>query len=514
MPVKQSSIEWFVHGRKLDDFHAFKTVTPEQIDSRLLSDLPVPDFYTDPFHHQKLAYYIGMTRPTFLFFLDLGLGKTKIILDIIKHRKPRGTLVLVPNVSNIYGWLDEIQIHSPIIKAVGLVGSSEEKWEAFKEPADVYLLNYAGLVALVTNSDKKTNKWVIDEKLLARLPDFEMLVMDESTAVKNPRSLAYKVCNKLSLAATYRYALTGTPFGRDPADLWAQFYLVDRGETLGFTQSFFRSCFFNVSINRWGGRDYTFKRSMDKDLHRLCANRSIFISESECQDLPPSMWQTVSFTVPEATKAHYNEALHKLCDGNSSFSAREGNFIKTRQITSGFVHLKDSETDTRSTLRFPDNPKLDCLKGIVGTLPLSSKMLVFHEFLETGAILSECLEDNGIGYGLINSRTKDKAAVLSNFKNNDRVRVLLLNNQSGAFGLNLQHANYCVFYESPVSPIIRRQCEKRLHRTGQLRTVHYYDLCGRGTVDERVLEFLKQGKDLFKSVVAGKSDLRNMLKAL
>lgn len=512
MVVKKSSIEWFVHGRKLKNFHLFKTVTPEEIDMRLSDDNRAPsDFYTDPFHHQKLAFYIGTTQKNFLFFLDLGLGKTKIMLDIINYRKPKRTLVLVPNVSNIYGWIDEVNIHRPNLDVIGLIGSSEDKKRQLENPANLYVCNYAGLVALVTN--KTDNKYLIDDELLSSLPEFDCLILDESTAVKNPRSLTYKICNKLALKAQFRYALTGTPFGRDPQDLWSQFSVIDRGETLGYTLSFFRSCFFSIHINKWGGREYTFRKSLDKDLHRLLANRSLFISERECQDLPARIEQQLSFDLPQTSKAFYNDVVTKMRDAGDDWSQMEGSFVKTRQISSGFLLLKD-EDEKQHEIIFPDNPKLDLLIELVRGLPQSSKMVVFHEFLTSGKILSERLQLEGFGYGLINSKTKNKDALLAQFKNDNRMRVLCINNQSGAFGLNLQNANYCAFYESPISSIIRRQAEKRVHRTGQRKTVHYYDICGRGTVDQRILEFIRSGQDLFKAVVESKIDLRDWVKPL
>ena len=80
-------------------------------------------------------------------------------------------------------------------------------------------------------------------------------------------------------------------------------------------------------------------------------------------------------------------------------------------------------------------------------------------------------------------------------------RFLVLSSHIGALGLNLQTANYVCFYESPVSPIVRRQAEARVYRTGQKRTTFVYDLYIQGTVEERILQFLKEGKNLYDQLM-------------
>jgi SNF2 family DNA or RNA helicase len=96
---------------------------------------------------------------------------------------------------------------------------------------------------------------------------------------------------------------------------------------------------------------------------------------------------------------------------------------------------------------------------------------------------------------------------LHRFQRDAACRFLLLNNQSGALGLNLQVANYVIFYERPVSPIVSQQAEARCLRTGQQRTVFFYDLVAKGTVDEKIARYLEEGKDLFNAIVAGKETL-------
>ena len=83
--------------------------------------------------------------------------------------------------------------------------------------------------------------------------------------------------------------------------------------------------------------------------------------------------------------------------------------------------------------------------------------------------------------------------------------MLIIQNQFG-IGLNLQLANYAHFFESPVSPIIRAQCERRFRRQGSAHS-HAYQLdyiCA-GTVDEAILAMLQEGKDLLQHIIDGRT---------
>ena len=97
--------------------------------------------------------------------------------------------------------------------------------------------------------------------------------------------------------------------------------------------------------------------------------------------------------------------------------------------------------------------------------------------------------------------------MLEQFNNDDSVKVLVANHKTGGTGLNLQVAPYMVFYESPPSSIARSQAERRSWRMGQKNSVFIYDLVMKGTVDERILFYNKQGKDLLKALMDGSEKL-------
>jgi SNF2 family DNA or RNA helicase len=149
------------------------------------------------------------------------------------------------------------------------------------------------------------------------------------------------------------------------------------------------------------------------------------------------------------------------------------------------------------------NPKLEALIELLRELDPTRKVLVFNEYIKTGEIICARLKKEKVPHLRLYGATKKKQDVIDRFRGGKH-RVLVINSQSGAFGLNLQVASVVVFYESPVDPVVRRQAEKRSHRSGQTRKVLIYDLIVKGSVDEKIVECIKRGENLFKSVVEGK----------
>jgi len=451
-----------------------------------------------------------------VYLLPMGLGKSKIILDIVSCLCAP-TVVLVPNVVNIEGWREQIRLHAPHLRAVGLdQGTREQKEaEAFEGEADILLVTYAGLNSLLSDRVPSTRKGKGTtagkteltpnlERIAAFADHWDVLVCDESTSVMNRRSLTTRVCMALAERMPFRYCLTGTPFGRTPEALWSQFYIADLGYALGRTITLFRQAFFTQKRNYWGGYEYSFQTRLQPELRRMMAASSIHYRTEDCVDLPDRVGVQVPVLFPEPAEEVYRKIVVELRAAKNNPQFLENAFIRLRQIASGFTSYWGDEG--RECVSLGVSPKEDALVEWLQELPVEEKVVVFHDFIYTGDQLSSRLQTEKIKHGRIYSGTRDKAAVLRAFLYDPQVRVLLLNNQSGAFGLNLQVARYIAFYESPVSPIIRAQAEKRCHRPGQDRTVFIYDFFVRHSIEEKILRYLREGRDLLQSVLGGQAE--------
>lgn len=500
-------------SRGLDSHLWIKRLTTKQLDEAISQLHPVPRFMPKLRRHQKACFLLGVSYPKFLFLLDMGTGKTLLSLTLLSYWFQVGlikrALIFLTSDKAFLTWERQIREFGVDLPIVSLEGPSTQKWkqlEAAKE--GVALVPYPGALAMVSTSVsvKGKRKWKLDNKLVAKLSRWsEGLVIDESTRCGNHRSLTFKLLAKLKKTAEVRYALTGRPFGRDPTMLWPQYNLIDDGETLGETLGLFRAAFFEEKDNPWNkyAKDYTFKHKLEPKLSRLIQNRSITYSAEECIDLPKVVPNTVYVTLPEGTRAYYKRLVDQLIEAKGNLREAKSVFLRMRQISSGFIGLKDEETGERASIEFEENPKLDRLIELVEELPAGRKAVVFYDFTLSGRKICDRLKDLGVKPVWLWSGTTDTRKELERFARDADCVVAVAQNRLAAMSLDgLQHvANYDMYYESPVGAIDRVQSERRLVRDGQKRTVFRYDLLMKNTVDDKIRAFHKEGMDLFQALM-------------
>jgi len=502
--ISKRAVQQFL-ARKLDHYDYLKDLPESELDAMLAELDPPPTFATPPFRHQKVMFLLGATLRQFLFFADMGLGKTAVALNLIKWLGSKPALVCVPNVVNISNWLPEIARHAPGLVATPLLGSSRERQREInsKDKPNLYIINYAGLVALFTYRENKETLLNTDAVDLFA-GTLGTLILDECHKIKNHRSWTYKICSRIASGCENRFGMTGTPFGRDPHDLWAQFFCIDRGHTFGYTLSIFRAAYFKTHINRWGGYEYTLKEDMKGAMYKATKNRSIRYKAEACVDLPPRSVSLFEVPMPIEAKKHYKEIVQAVRASKGNYREMENAFIRLRMLTSGIVPLV-TEEGKRVEVELKENPKIEALLELVDELPDGRKMVVFNEFIYTGEMICRALKQAKVPHVRLYGGTKNKGAVLEQFQTDPKCRVLVANNDSGSAGLNLQVANYMVIHEMPTSPITHEQMLRRLHRTGQTRKVFIHYITVVGSVDEKLYQYLKEGKDLFKALVEGEA---------
>lgn len=494
--------------RKLNSFDWMKELSERELDRVIDTLEPKPFFHTKCYKHQKTCFLIGIYNLSFLYLLDMGLGKTKIMLDLVSYlkmkEKVRKTLIVVPNLVNIESWCEEIRIHSPHLKMVPLIGHTLSRRHAIKQDADLFIINYQGLVYLCTsNVHRKKKREINRDKIQLVIDQFDGLIIDESQKCKSMKTLNYKVCDRIGAYCKVRFALTGTPFGRDPHDLWSQFHIIDRGETLGKFVGIFRQIFFNTIINPWGGYEHKFDRNKEVTLHDMIQNKSIRYKSEECMDLPEQVFIRTRVQFDKNAEEYYNHIVDKIVKSERNITLMDNAFINMRELCSGFIMYKD-ENEERQTLEF-DNPKLEALIGLVEQIPINRKAVIFHEFIYSGNKIEEELKKLKYGTARLWSGAKDPAEELRRFQKDPECRIFIVNHRSGSEGINLQVANYEIFFETPLSPIVRLQAEARCRRPSQqAKKIFYYDIVVKNSIEEKILYYLKEGRDLFQALIEGK----------
>ena len=511
--------------RNLDDFRWMKKLSRDAIMRELNSLKVKPKFKTEPWLHQLVCFYIGLCKPEFMFLLDMGLGKSKIIADLItqaqRERRLEGALVMVPRMINIDSWVDDLAVHSDLEPWSCNVSDTEEKWERLAYPkGDVTIIDYAGLHRacgkkgiVKTRSGKTRNGILRDDKKMRHLQkQYNFLAPDESHKLGNHDNLWYSIVNQLCKTMEYKYLTTGTLFGKDPETMWAQFYLMDRGETFGENLGLFRAGFFHAKTNAWKGVVYTFDQKKDKLLHTMLQNKSIRYDEDEVQDLPARVSLTKTLDMGEEQKEHYLRALEGLINAGGELSLLDASWLRMRQIVSGYLAWKDEGVN--HVLRFKQNPKLDALELIIDEMG-DTKLVVCYDYTETGKMICERLQAMGIGHEWFYGGTKDKTGSRRRFMDDPNCKVFVMNSEAGGTGNDgLQKvARYMVFYETPTPPDKRKQTIKRIHRPGQTKRSFIIDLVMRKTLDKGILDGIAEGIDVYDRVVNGQAK-RNLFLGL
>ena len=489
--------------------------------------LPRLRMYTTPRLHQLQAFYLTTYYRSFLLFMDMGAGKTKVVLDTIRYRKQhhgmRAALIFTINLVAAKTWVDECAKHAPDLTIKLLQGPITKRIAELESgTADLYVTNHHAVLGLMGKRVEKLNKkreptgrfnYKTNSKAIKRIvPKIDTLVIDEAHMVTNTNARMWTLFEVISKRMRFRYGLTGTPFGRDPLPLFGQFKLIDQGETFGTELNKFRATFYDYERGYFGGT-YKFNRKMEPALNKMIRNRSIRYETTDFSDLPPVVQQSLFCKqTPQMLKV-YREQVEEMMRQRGS-NKLESAFVNLRQCTSGYqtlvkggedqrqLELLGLEERKREYVHFANNPKLEALEGLIQGLPFGAKFMIFAEYRHTVEMLSEMLSRLHVGHVKLYGGVKDKIAVLDKFYDDPKCLALVANNVSASMSINPQHVcHYMIFFESSTRPTIRQQAEKRLHRPGQKYTVFIYDILIRNSVDSKIVLWLQQGKDLLKALL-------------
>lgn len=508
------------------DLRKLKDLTDSRIEERCRA-LPItPPVWDVLSREQKICFLIGAKYGFAVFLLDTGMGKTLLSVALLLYFNELGdvnsALVLVPTRANKVEWIRECRKYAAKgwipadFSTLLLRGSSVQKWEALRGSTALLTVETVGgftrMVSEMVEAKKGKNKLRPSKPKVAEMIRLmDGVFIDESTSIKGGRTtIAWRVLKKMRERAYCMFPMTGTPMGRDPTDLWAQFFLADGGATLGETLGLFRQALFDATPpDPWGRIKYKFPRRNTKLLNRLLAHSSIQFEVDEA-DLPRLTIINKHVTLPDEIDTHYQEARKALHAAKGNVQEMRNVFLRMRQISSGFVGYHDDEEGKRAQFEFPFNPKLDYLLALLQEMRQgpSYKRIVFCDFVFSGSIISRELTKLKIPHARIWRGTKNIEAERDRFETDPACSTLILNNQMGGFGLNLQVARYGIRFEAPVSSILAKQTRRRFER--QHSTVQHkflYNLLVRDTVDELILKWHSQAGNLWEAVLKGKVGL-------
>lgn len=518
MPLlKKSAIDKFLN-RERDDWRWIKKLTDAELEE-LADRLSIkPPIWKKLKTHQRAMFLLGVWHKRFFFIADTGTGKSLLAIALARYFKKRDkvkrVLVLSQNKVTKREWCDEIEKHSPNSSYIRLIGPITDRWEAIRNSDSLFAFeSYAGLLHLtcdvkeVKRKKKTKNEMVPNKKKILELAShFDGLIMDESLKASNHSALPWRICKQLAQRANICFPMTATPFNRDPEPLWAQMFLVDTGHSLGETLALFRAAFYRQKKGYWTAFEYHFDTSKRKLLNRFLADSSIEY-EADAATLPGVTVLQKEVNLPGEAKDYFELAKQALVAARGNFHEVKNAFLRMRQISSGFIGYENDETGEKAKLVFPNNPKLDSLLSVCETIRPQYKVIIFYDFTYSGERIMAELKKMGLTAAHLYGKTKEKEVdqIKDRFNLGNDLQFLILQNQFG-IGINIQVAKYGLYYESPVSAVMRYQTRRRVERQySKHERVFIYDFIARGTMDHRILEFHKSGQNLLESLVRGRT---------
>tara|TARA_R110002153_G_scaffold41827_7_gene119237 strand:- start:2898 stop:4346 length:1449 start_codon:yes stop_codon:yes gene_type:complete len=467
------------------------------------------EYKTKPYDHQKDALEKSWEQTEHALFMEMGCGKSKVLLDNIALLYLNNTInaALIVAPKGVYdNWVDgEIPIHVPdyIEKKIYRWSPAEtQKNKTLREDILKFStdLNFVVMNIEALSTPKGTafaSKFLLNKRAL--------FAVDESTTIKSPTAARTKNTVRLAKYAVHRRILTGSPVTRSPLDLYTQCEFLDPS-LLGFSSYYsFRARFAEMVDRSAGGR--TFKQVLGyknlDELNALIQPFSYRVLKKDCLDLPDKVYTVRKIEMSPEQKKAYDElkryAMTELSNSEQvSVTSVITQLLRLHQISCGFTR-----TDTKQDVALK-SARLDELMNILEET--EGKIIIWANYRYDIQRIVRAIEDEygkasvGAYYGDTTDEDRRKTVQLFQDKTSE-LKYIVGNTQTGGYGINLTAASTVVYYSNNFDLEKRLQSEDRAHRIGQVNKVTYIDIICKNTVDEKIVTSLKAKQNIASKVL-------------
>lgn len=458
-------------------------------------------FKHKPMAHQQqcLDRFYGLDAAAILFEQGLGKTYTSINLACAWHADEQitGVLVLCPSSIKLV-WANELSEHSPMPFVSHALESGKNKAaESFIEqtaprsgsPLPVFV---AGIESLSQGGGFEIIKdFVVRHRCL--------IILDESSKIKNPDSTRTERCLKLADLSKKRLILSGTSITQGIEDWYSQFSFLDRN-ILGFNSFYsFRDHFcetasMEVARNRFVSKIVGYRN--EQELFNLVSPYVMRVEKEDALDIPEKTHMTRFVQPTPAQKKLYKQMREEMATEVDDVTYAVESVLEQRlrlmQITGGFYPHDNGEFVEPRPIE-GKNPKVEEVIAIAEELG-DRKFVVWCQFHSEVAAVAARLKEAGIGSVQFHGRMSDeeKKAADWAFKKDKSARVMIAT-RAAAYGLTWVCASYAVYFSLSYSLEEYSQSQDRIHRIGQKDKCTYIHLAMDNTIDIAVSRSL-QGK--------------------
>lgn len=407
-------------------------------------------------------------------FAEMGTGKTVSTLTAINRLifedfEINSVLIIAPKRVAEVVWSDELTKwdHLKDLTISKIIGNEKQRRAALKAKAYIYVISRDNIA------------WLVGECGGSKLP-FDMGVIDESSSFKNHASERFKALKHVQACFSRFVLLTGTPAPNGLIDLWPQIWLLDRGERLGKTITFYRNNYFS---KKYSGFGYEPSPEADDRIHNKIKDICMSLKSEDYLELPERIDTFINVVLPPAIKQKYDDferdrVLEILAAETEEISAMNAAALSNKllQFAGGAVYDEDRNVHVMH------NCKLEACEEFIEEANGKPVFIAYSYKHELERLLVKLKK-----YKPVKLETQQHIKDW----NAGKIKVMLAHPASASHGLNLQEGHtMALWFSLNWSLELYQQFNKRLHRQGRKYPVVIGHLIAQGTEDETVRKAL------------------------
>jgi len=466
-------------------------------------------FKTSPYKHQLDALERSWDKEYFAYFMEMGTGKSKVLIDnaamLYSQGKINGLLLIAPKGVYKNWYEDQIPTHLPdYINTKTVLWKSSDKTHEQVKKLNTLFQTGTDFHILIMNVEAFS--YDFGKEFARRFLDSHnaMMAIDESTTIKTPTSNRTKNILKLRTLAKYRRILTGSPVTNSPLDLFSQCQFL--GSWLLNTDSYydFRSRYAEMRTINLGSHSTNIVvgyRNLG-ELSKLIEPFSMRVLKDDCLDLPEK-----TFMKRQITMTPQQEKLYKAMK-KYAMAQLEGKALTTNNVMVQLMRLHQilcgHFTADDGTIQDIPNHRVTELMEILSEV--EGKVVIWSHYqrdIETiiKAIRKKYGRDDVVVDYYGKTTMEDRQDNIKKFQEDDNCRFFVGTTQTGGYGITLTAASTMVYYSNGYDLEKRLQSEARIDRIGQKYPMTYIDIVTEDTIDTKVVKALRKKLNIASDIM-------------
>lgn len=467
----------------LDEMQHLARIAPPSIKvpSPIERDYDWPGMFM-PFNHQRdTARFLSLHKRAFCFN-EAGTGKTSAAIWAADYLMNQGrikrVLVICPLSIMQSAWQADL-FKTAMHRTCGIAhGSTAKREKIIRGEYQFVIINFDGVGTV--------------QKAIAE-GGFDLIIVDEANAYKNPSTVRWKTLARLVKKDTYLWMMTGTPASQSPIDAFGLAKMVNPDNVPKFASAWRDKVMYQVSKFKW------LPKADSKFTVFNALQPAIRYEKAQCLDLPEVTYQTRIVPLTTQASKYYRELLKEMqiqAAGQTISTVNAAAALsRLLQLSGGAVY-----TDESNIVEFDVSPRLSVLEEVMEET--SNKVLVFVPYKHTLTLIKKFLDSKGVVSEIISGdvTANQRSAIFRSFQTSTNPRVLLIQPQAASHGVTLTAADTVVFWSPVMSVETYLQCIARVDRVGQQNKMTVIHLQG-SEVERRMYAMLQSKVDMHDKLV-------------